>query len=218
MPTIIDCPQCGRKLRVHEEMPGQEVQCPTCRAIFSPTPGIAPQPPSASPGESAEPITSLALDEPGGLPPARPLPAAPVPARQDRPAARAGWRRCPYCNEDVRTDATWCRFCGEELSVGDGPQPWERGGRRDLEPDRGGAILGLGIAGLICSVTCILSVVGLPLCVAACVMAQRDLSLMNRYEMDARGKGNTVAGLVCAIIGAVISGFCLLFLVLGFLS
>jgi hypothetical protein len=34
MPEIIHCPRCQRRLQVPEELLGQEVQCPTCEAIF----------------------------------------------------------------------------------------------------------------------------------------------------------------------------------------
>jgi hypothetical protein len=214
MPNIIDCPRCGRKLRVHEDLSGSDVQCPSCRVVFAPGVGNGPLP---FPDESGTSISSDATIP--AAPPPRPSQAVPAGARSDPPPAGAATRRCPYCNEDIRCDAERCRFCGEELAHGGGLPPWERGaGRRDLEPDRGGMILGLGIIGLVCSVTCFLSVIGLPLCVTAWVMAQRDLSLMNAYEMDPSGKGNTVAGLICGIIGTIFSAFCLLITALGFLS
>jgi hypothetical protein len=36
MPTILDCPSCGRRLRVAEEVPGVSFQCPTCGTTFAP--------------------------------------------------------------------------------------------------------------------------------------------------------------------------------------
>jgi hypothetical protein len=34
MPSIVDCPECGRRLRVLEELVGKPVQCPLCTATF----------------------------------------------------------------------------------------------------------------------------------------------------------------------------------------
>ncbi|HZT82467.1 MAG TPA: MJ0042-type zinc finger domain-containing protein, partial [Gemmataceae bacterium] len=62
MPSVIDCPSCTRKLRVPEELVGQEVKCPTCGTTFTaqesgpePAPRSAPPPP---PREELEPPRS----------------------------------------------------------------------------------------------------------------------------------------------------------------
>lgn len=43
MPTITDCPQCGRKLRLAEGL-GPRIQCPSCGTTFAPEAGPAPVP------------------------------------------------------------------------------------------------------------------------------------------------------------------------------
>jgi predicted Zn finger-like uncharacterized protein len=35
MPEIIACPECGRRLRVAEDLLGQAVKCPSCQATFT---------------------------------------------------------------------------------------------------------------------------------------------------------------------------------------
>ena len=41
MPTeVIFCPACNHKLRVPEELMGQSVQCPKCRATFMAPPRV----------------------------------------------------------------------------------------------------------------------------------------------------------------------------------
>jgi predicted Zn finger-like uncharacterized protein len=53
-PQVIDCPTCGRKLRVPEEYLGQEVKCPTCNNTFMARDNMnAPPPPP--PSRRAEP-------------------------------------------------------------------------------------------------------------------------------------------------------------------
>ena len=51
----IYCPACNNKLRVPDELMGQQVQCPKCQAMFT----APPPPPSASP---------LTTDHPGAPP------------------------------------------------------------------------------------------------------------------------------------------------------
>jgi predicted Zn finger-like uncharacterized protein len=44
MPDVITCPKCDRKLRVPDELMGQEVKCPTCSTTFTAS-GTPPSPP-----------------------------------------------------------------------------------------------------------------------------------------------------------------------------
>src|SRR5260370_8844628 len=44
MPQIITCPDCGRKLRVPDELVGKKVKCPDCKVKF--TGGITTKPDS----------------------------------------------------------------------------------------------------------------------------------------------------------------------------
>jgi hypothetical protein len=130
-----------------------------------------------------------------------------TPAPQVAPAASsaspAPGMRCPFCSEDLEANASVCRYCGEDLF--DPRPPWERSGavRRDSLPDRGGLILSLGIAGLICSVLSYCAVIGVPLSITAWVMGQQDLWRMRDGLMDPRGKGTTTAGMVCGIVGSI---------------
>jgi hypothetical protein len=94
----------------------------------------------------------------------------------------------------------------------DGPgddRPWERPGavRRDCEPHRAGLVLLLGNVGLAfglagCLLVCCnpfltlvvilpCSLVGLPCCLTAWVMAQKDLRLMTAVAMDRAGLRRT---------------------------
>jgi predicted Zn finger-like uncharacterized protein len=44
MADTIACPECGRALRVTEELYGQEVRCPSCRATFTAERPLPPMP------------------------------------------------------------------------------------------------------------------------------------------------------------------------------
>jgi hypothetical protein len=50
MQEIINCPGCQRKLRIPEELLGQDVQCPTCNKTFQAT---LEQPPAPRPREES---------------------------------------------------------------------------------------------------------------------------------------------------------------------
>ena len=63
---------------------------------------------------------------------------------------------------------------------------------RDLRPHRGGAVLALGIIGLVVCFIC---------GIIAIVMGSSDLKAMKAGEMDPAGEGQTRAGLICGIIG-----------------
>src|SRR5256885_1028184 len=42
MPIVVDCPACGGKLRVADDLLGRLVRCPSCKGTFTATP---PSPP-----------------------------------------------------------------------------------------------------------------------------------------------------------------------------
>lgn len=67
---------------------------------------------------------------------------------------------------------------------------------------RGSSILTLGILSL-CMFFCM---PGFILAIVTLVMALNDLAAMNRGDMDQDGRGQTKAGLTCAIIALVIEG------------
>jgi hypothetical protein len=166
MATIIDCPQCSRKLRLADGL-GPNVRCPTCGHTFAP----------------------------------------------ERPAAPSvnGAALCPFCREEIAPNATRCLRCDENLL--DERPPWERDAylRRDSVPHRGGAVLALGITGLVASVIPYFCFVGIPLSATAWIMGQYDLRRIRNNEMDPRGSGSTTAGMVCGIIGTIFGVLWLLF-------
>src|SRR5436309_3487361 len=113
MPTILDCPSCGRKLRVADDLAGQQVKCPTCGAVFEPD--AAPAPATAPAPEPA------------------PREAPPEPGPEDE------YHECPHCGARVRAGARRCRSCDADLDAEeDDERPWEAAGRilvrRDCEP------------------------------------------------------------------------------------
>lgn len=88
------------------------------------------------------------------------------------------------------------------------------------EDHRGGLVLGLGIGGLVLSIACCCSLpipVGLLIALPAWVMGSIDMRKMNAGKMDPSGKGNTKGGLICGIIGTILSLMCLLLLIAGIL-
>lgn len=203
MPTIIDCPSCGRKLRVADDLQSLKAKCPTCQSTFA-LPAAEEQVPvpAAVPPVPVERVIELSLDGPSE-PAAKPIPQ-PGAAPQPMAVRSAGTRRCPYCREDILSDATWCRHCGEELDHEDEARPpWQRKGglRRDCEPHRGGLLLTLGIIGIIAAVIPYFTIFGVPISIVAWIMAQRDLNQMRANVMDPQGLGVAQTARICAIIG-----------------
>ena len=203
MPAVIDCPSCNRKLNLPEDLLGKQVRCPTCAHTF----------------EAALPSGPPVLAESSV-----PQSAQPEATRKPRPArlahGRIGDEPCSACGRPVPDDAVRCGCCGEYLEDEAGHPPWEQPGavRRDCEPERGGLIVTLGIIGLVCSVPAfgccffgsIFSIIGLSVSIPAWVLGQKDLRKMREYVMDPAGRPMTQAGMVCGIIGAVLSCLSLL--------
>jgi hypothetical protein len=217
MPTI-DCPSCGRKLRVAEEVLGLQVQCPSCGKTFTgPEAPVIP----VEPLVEDEDIEPAGLDDfpapppPGVPPPPRPLRPVLLSSTTDSGPARASGdlETCPVCGTRVAEDARRCPVCGtdmhvpEELRAGRaGPEP-----RRDYEPDRGQLISNLGMLSVLLSLPglcgalywpfTIASLVGTGLGIAAVTMARHDLDQMERNIMDPDGHGTTTAGRTQGSIG-----------------
>jgi hypothetical protein len=59
--------------------------------------------------------------------------------------------------------------------------------RRDVEPDRGNVILGLGILSVVLGALGLLSVVALPIGFIACIMARIELKRIGDGQVDPRG-------------------------------
>jgi predicted Zn finger-like uncharacterized protein len=206
MSVIIACPSCRGKLRVSDELRGQMVRCPACNHTFDTAPSTA--------GRGLDPQDlplQLSIDEPSSEP--RPAPAggapgligaveldspedgqpAPAPPRSESPR-----RRPPRLSED------WDL---EDLR--------RRGPRRDAEPDRGAAVLSLGIISLAVVMLWCATPIGAILGLIAWIMGQTDLRKMKRGDMDNNGEGMTRAGWICGIIGTLLNGLVTL-LCLGF--
>jgi hypothetical protein len=78
-------------------------------------------------------------------------------------------------------------------------------------PHRGGLILGLGISGVVFSLTgffccALLPVVSLGLSLPAWIMGRRDLQAIEARTMDPTGHGSTRAGMILGIIGTILGG------------
>ncbi len=210
MPTIIECPQCQRKLRVPTELADRDVQCPSCGHTFAgaSAPPAFPAVPLMGAVELPSPLESPPVPEPGPRfhpAPEQPAGGQPVPRYGPPP----GQGRCLACGEMIPGDAERCRYCGEAAPSADGRPGWQRGYlRRDCEPHRAGTVLALGIIGLCLSLTCMGGFVGLPLSVVAWVLGQTDLRKMREGEMDPEGQSSTSAGMVCGIIGTIFGCLC----------
>jgi hypothetical protein len=75
-------------------------------------------------------------------------------------------------------------------------------GDRYRQPHRGGLILTLGILGLVFFPALVISLI---LNIVALCLANSDLREMAYGNMDPGGRGSTVAGKTCAIIGIVLT-------------
>jgi predicted Zn finger-like uncharacterized protein len=187
---IIECPSCGRKLRVPDELLGKAVKCPTCEHMF------------AAPPVQAE------TAQPDGFPPA-PEPAFSQPPNQD-----TDFVRCSNCAERNDKNATLCRYCGEALKPPEretnrpSEQTHPPAVRRDAEPHRGSLVLTLGIISIALGILC--GMFGLPCGIAAWVMGRRDLIKIRQRLMDPAGEGLTQAGWICGIIGTILDSLWLL--------
>jgi hypothetical protein len=227
MTAIVDCPVCQRKLRILDELLGEQVKCPTCGGTFvAPAEANVADPPQPLSQSRPAPVVTVSIPplEIGSgqaippMPQLRPKlvkeekgaptrPRTPPPPITPQETAR-GLRPCPVCGERVGRGARVCRHCGEFLG-GDDDHPWPY---RDCEPHRAGMVLALGIISIVLVTTCVLSVIGLPAGIAAWMMGQRDLRLMRAGMMDPEGMKTTQSGRTCGIVGAVLNGFAVLYL------
>jgi hypothetical protein len=194
MPTIIDCPTCTRKLNVPEGLLGGPVRCPDCGGTFEAGGGPSPPDRAAQTEARDEAVPRPQPGTPYSVTPAPPAPSAPAP----------DMRPCPYCAEKIEAAAVRCRFCGEDLAAED-ERPWEqryrrRGVRRDCEPHRGTLVLIFGILSLV------VPYIGVALGIAAWVMGHRDLKKIEAGAMDPEGRGLTLAGKICGIVGTILQG------------
>jgi hypothetical protein len=215
MSALVECPICARALRIPDDLLGDHVKCPTCGGTFA---APAEAEPSARAAPAAVETETLRPLEIGLRQPVPPVPTLrvhvvaenkgrPAPARTSQPAVRHH-RKCPGCGASVDAHAYRCPACRAYVGEAD-DQPWPR---MDCEPHRGGLVLGLGITSIVLTVTCVLSVIGLPLGIAAWVIGHGDLQKMRAGTMDPEGRNTTHAGRTCGIVGAVLNGLVLLYL------
>jgi predicted Zn finger-like uncharacterized protein len=216
MAVLVDCPSCGRRLRVRDALLGKKVKCPQCGTSFAGE-AAAPAPP---PAPVPVPVsTSVAV-----------APGAPAPP-EERPAPPPEETRCPYCAEPIAADETRCPYCKTDLEGDEDERPWERPGRGRRfrgEQHRGPLVLVLGIVsvvfgvlsplGICCSPLLASSLIGMGLGIPAWILGRRDLRKMAAGEMDPRGRSQTNTGRICGIIGTVAGaiGFLVLLAIIVF--
>ena len=197
MPTIVHCPSCNCKLQVPPDLLGREVRCPTCKNTFqaaeSQTPGDAS---TKTATESKVPTDAIALMELG--PPSESPPSPMI-------STKESFKPCPSCGDRVPVDANYCRHCGEDLTGRSERRPefpWRQQVRRDCEPHRGALIITFGILSIVLSFMCmgLGFFFGLP----TLFMGRRDLKKIAANTMDPEGKGLTLAGWICSIIGTIL--------------
>ena len=92
--------------------------------------------------------------------------------------------------------------------------------RRDVEPHRGGLVMGLGIGSAVmgvvglsavcCICFAVLPLAGIPMGAFAWIMGQGDLKKMDQGLLDNDGRGSTQAGYICGIIGTALGALSLL--------
>jgi hypothetical protein len=137
------------------------------------------------------------------------------------PTRRSSRRRdeydiCPKCDARMERGVPSCVECGAEFEPENDDRPWERKGaeRRDSEPHRGGQILTMGIVSICLPALCFCPVVGLiasllgfGLGVASILMGGSDLAKIDQNVMSHEGRGTTVGGRICGMIGAALSLF-----------
>jgi hypothetical protein len=239
MPILINCPSCGRKLRVPDELLGKKVRCPGCQTMFAGTPEPAapvpaaattapadPPAPAVPPPAPAAPTLNLSLDD-KPAPRPRPLatpqsvapePLAPPPAPTPAPPPEDDFRACPYCGEHIRREAIRCRFCGEDIDAagdgddGDEDRAWEgRHGPRVRRDCEPHRGQLILIFGIVSLASlAICGVLGLPFAIIAWVLGHRDMQKMDQGVMDPEGRGITQAGKICGMIGTIIDSIYLL--------
>lgn len=191
MPEIATCPMCQKKLRVPEDLIGQEVRCPTCGHTFTATLATSVPPPPLEPPRE-EPRERSRPEEDADRRGERERPSS-----RDRPS-----RRKRDEEEDERERPRRRSRWGDDDDEVD-RRPSRRSRRQ--EPDRGGAVITLGILGLVFSLPFCCCVIGLPLSIIAVVMGHSDLGAMNRGSMNEAGRGATTGGVVCGWIGIALS-------------
>jgi predicted Zn finger-like uncharacterized protein len=177
---LVSCPECRKKLRVPEDLIGQEVKCPTCGHTFTADlERVAPKPPAPDdvPARTS-PVTRRGGDE-----------------DQPRRASRRSRE-----DEDDRPRRRRPRYDDEEDDYDDRP----RRSRRYAQAHRGPLILVLGILALVLGFSFVLPAVVMgPI---AWIMGNGDMREMRAGRMDPEGLGMTNAGRICGMIATILFG------------
>jgi predicted Zn finger-like uncharacterized protein len=187
---LVSCPECQRKLRVPDNLIGKQVKCPTCGHTFTADP-VAQAPPPPPPPEEKPTRTSKVSrdekdddDEDEGR------------SRRKHPSSRR--------NDDDDEDDDRPRRRSRSRREDDDEDDDRGRRRRDFIPHRGGAVVTMGILGLVLTVVPLVPLAGLVLSIIAWVMGTTDLAEMRAGRMDPEGESQTSAGRVCGIIGVVL--------------
>jgi predicted Zn finger-like uncharacterized protein len=201
MAVVIQCPSCQRRVSVPDTLLGKRVKCPKCKESFTASEtGIQPEKPKKA---TASPVAA-----PPKLPPKPPKeevvddePLIEPEADEDAAPAKPRRRRRVDEDEDDDDDDRG-RTKRRRRRDDDEDNDFEERLRRRPAPHRGGLVLTLGIVTLV--VWCC-PLAGFIVGGIAANLAKNDLAAMAAGRMDESGRGLTMAGNVCAIIGVVLS-------------
>jgi len=221
MPEFVACPACGCRVQMADSMIGRPVRCINCDHRFTATspaevetrrvePLPPPEPPT--PPASGRRVPADWTDQPAhaGRSPGR---SAGEGDEDHRPPPTAGLPCCPRCGRPVPWNAFRCTNCGQQLEFDGAPGGFYRRRlpqRRDAEEHRGSLVsflgnLTLASGGLALCLAGFPMLVALPLGIATCLMASRDLQKMRSGEMDPDGRNSTESGRTSAVTGMVLS-------------
>lgn len=135
MPIQVNCPKCGKKLKIADAAAGKKVKCPACDGVVlvpvsddlfgdEPEPEPKPEPPTPPPQAKRPRSSSGGATKPASKPAASSKPPEEddlfggidlsgiekdSPETEDR-------KPCPVCGEMIVRTAKKCRFCGEDLA------------------------------------------------------------------------------------------------------
>jgi hypothetical protein len=133
---------------------------------------------------------------------------APPPPAAYQPPTAPGYPPAPEPRRPPRDDHGRDPHRRDEYGYPDdydqhGPRGYRRPGGYGGAPHRGGAVLTLGILSLVFSLC---PIVGFILGIIALTQGSSDLTAMDSGHMDPEGRGSTVAGRTCGLIGLILSG------------
>jgi len=204
MPITFNCPTCQAQLTLSDAAAGRRGKCPHCKGeIVVPTASSAAAPPAPPPLPPVAPAAAPALEISGITAPA----AAPVMAAPPVVPVMAAPASAPPPVAPPFQPGGW----GD---VDPGPHRHDfRPGRG--QPHRGVIVMVLGIIGIVVSLLSYFvfccpflglpaGLLGLGLSLGGAIMGGADLKKINAGIMDVDGKGMTLAGLICGIVGSVV--------------